>query len=162
MRARAPQGTFGSRSGFGWAKMPTVDTNDVKQAAAKAGDHPVLENAARLGYAVNGIVHLLIAWLALQVAWGGGGGSADQSGAMQTLAGNDIGRVLLWIAVVGFLGLGLWQVTEVIVGRGETSDRLKAAAKAVVYLFLAFSFFTYAARHRARPAASRASTSPPR
>ena len=60
------------------------------------------------------------------------------------LSGNDIGRVLLWIAVLGFLGLGLWQVTEVIVGRGETSDRLKAAAKAVVYLFLAFSFFTYA------------------
>jgi len=144
MPARAPQGTFGSHSGFGWAKMPTVDTNDVKQAAAKAGDHPVLENAARLGYAVNGLVHLLIAWLALQVAWGGGGGSADQSGAMQTLSGNDIGRVLLWIAVLGFLGLGLWQVTEVIVGRGETSDRLKSAAKAVVYLFLAFSFFTYA------------------
>ena len=144
MPARAPQGTFGSHSGFGWAKMPTVDTNDVKQAAAKAGDHPVLENAARLGYAVNGLVHLLIAWLALQVAWGGGGSSADQSGAMQTLSGNDIGRVLLWIAVLGFLGLGLWQVTEVIVGRGKTSDRLKAAAKAVVYLFLAFSFFTYA------------------
>jgi hypothetical protein len=121
-----------------------VDTNDVRQAASRAGDHPVLENAARLGYAVNGLVHLLIAWLALQVAWGGSGDSADQSGAMQTLAGNDIGKVLLWIAVVGFLGLGLWQVTEVIVGRGTTSDRVKAAVKAVVYLFLAFSFFTYA------------------
>ncbi len=121
-----------------------MDTNDVKQAAAKAGDHPALENAARLGYAVNGVVHLLIAWLALQVAWAGGGSSADQSGAMQTLAGTDIGRVILWIAVVGFVGLGVWQVTEVIVGRGETSDRLKAAAKAVVYLFLAFSFFSYA------------------
>lgn len=116
----------------------------MRQAAAKAGDHPALENAARLGYAVNGLVHLLIAWLALQVAWGGSSGPADQSGAMQALAGNNIGRVLLWIAVLGFLGLGLWQVTEVIVGRGETSDRLKAAAKAVVYLFLAFSFFTYA------------------
>lgn len=144
MPARAAQRPFGSRPGFGWAKMRTVDTNDVRHAASKAGDHPALENAARLGYAVNGIVHLLIAWLALQVAWGGGGGSADQSGAMQTLAGNDIGRVLLWIAVLGFLGLGLWQVTEVIVGRGETSDRLKSAAKAVVYLFLALSFFSYA------------------
>ncbi len=124
--------------------MRAVDTDDVKQAAARAGDHRALESAARLGYAVNGIVHLLIAWLALQVAWTGGGGSADQSGAMQTLAGNDIGRVILWIAVVGFVGLGLWQVTEVIVGRGETADRLKAAAKAIVYLFLAGSFFTYA------------------
>ena len=122
-----------------------MDTNDVKHAAAKAGDNPALETAARLGYAVNGIVHLLIAWLALQVAWGGGGsGSADQSGAMQTLTDSSIGRVILWVAVVGFLGLGLWQVTEAIVGRGETSDRLKAAAKAVVYLFLSFSFFSYA------------------
>ena len=124
--------------------MRAVDTDDVKQAAAQAGDHPALETAARLGYAVNGIVHLLIAWLALQVAWFAGGGSADQSGAMQTLTGNDVGRVILWIAVLGFLGLGLWQVTEAIVGRGETSDRVKAAAKAVVYLFLAFSCFSYA------------------
>ena len=146
MRARfaEAQETFGSRPGSELGQDAAVDTNDVRQAAAKAGDHPALENAARLGYAVNGLVHLLIAWLALQVAWGGSSGPADQSGAMQTLAGNDIGRVLLWIAVLGFLGLGLWQVTEVIVGRGETSDRVKAAVKAVVYLFLAFSFLTYA------------------
>ncbi|MEP6649850.1 MAG: DUF1206 domain-containing protein [Lapillicoccus sp.] len=121
-----------------------MDTNEVRHAAANAGDHPALENAARLGYAVGGILHLLIGWLALQVAWFAGGGSADQSGALQTLAGNDVGRIILWVAVVGFAGLGLWQVTEVVVGRGETSDRVKAAAKAVVYLFLAFSAFSYA------------------
>lgn len=123
-----------------------MDTNDVKQVAARASDHPILENLARLGYAFSGILHLLIGWLALQVAWlgGGSGGSADQSGALQTLAGNDVGRVLLWIAVVGFIGLGLWQVSELIVGRGKTSDRVKAGAKAVVYLFLGVSAFTYA------------------
>jgi hypothetical protein len=122
-----------------------VDTNDVKQAAARAGDHPVVENIARLGYAVSGILHLLIGWLALQVAWvGGSGGSADQSGALQTLSGNEVGKVILWIAVVGFIGLGLWNVIEVIVGRGQTSDRVKSGAKAVVYLFLGVSAFTYA------------------
>jgi hypothetical protein len=116
-----------------------VDTNDVKQAAARAGDHPVVENIARLGYAVSGILHLLIGWLALQVAWvGGSGGSADQSGALQTLSGNEVGKVILWIAVVGFIGLGLWNVIEVIVGR------VKSGAKAVVYLFLGVSAFTYA------------------
>ena len=122
-----------------------MDTNDVKQAAAKAGDHPALENAARLGYATSGVLHLLIGWLGLQVAWAGGSGStADQSGALQTLAGNAVGRVLLWLFVIGFLGLALWQLTEVIVGRGEASDRLKAAAKCVVYLFLSFAAFSYA------------------
>lgn len=121
-----------------------MDTNDVKQTAAKAGDHPALENAARLGYATSGVVHLLIGWLALQVAFGGGSGSADQSGALQKLADNGLGRVVLWLAVIGFLGLAIWQLTEVIVGRGEVSDRVKAGAKAVVYLVLAFSAFTYA------------------
>jgi hypothetical protein len=123
-----------------------VDTNDVKHVAARAGDQPVLENLARLGYAVSGILHLLIGWLAFQVAWfeGSSGGSADQSGALQTLAGNDVGKVILWIAVIGFLGLGLWQLTQLIVGRGKTSDRVKAGAKAAVYLFLAVSAFTYA------------------
>ena len=122
-----------------------VDTNDVKQAAARAGDHPAVENIARLGYAVSGILHLLIGWLALQVAWvGGSGGSADQSGALQTLSGNEVGKVILWIAVVGFIGLGLWNVIELILGRGQTSDRVKSGAKAVVYLFLGVSAFTYA------------------
>jgi hypothetical protein len=123
-----------------------VDTNDVKQVAARAGDHPALENLARVGYVGSGVLHLLIGWLAFQVAWfeGSSGGSADQSGALQTLSGNSVGKVLLWIAVIGFIALGLWQVTELIVGRGKTSDRVKAGAKAVVYLFLGVSAFTYA------------------
>jgi NADH:ubiquinone oxidoreductase subunit 5 (subunit L)/multisubunit Na+/H+ antiporter MnhA subunit len=122
-----------------------VDTNDVKQTAAKAGDNPVLENAARLGYATSGVLHLLIGWLGLQVAWAGSSGSsADQSGALQALAGNAVGRVMLWLAVVGFLGLTLWQLVEVIVGRAQASDRAKAAAKFVVYLFLAVAAFSYA------------------
>ena len=120
-----------------------MDTRDLQQAASRAGDHPALENAARLGYATSGVMHLLIGWLALQVAWGGGGGSADQSGALQQLAGNDAGRILLWVALVGFAGLAVWQLTE-LAGRGRAADRVKAAAKAVVYLFLAVSCFTYA------------------
>lgn len=121
-----------------------MDTKDVKARAAQAGDHPALENAARLGYGVNGVLHLLIGWLGIQLAWFGGGGSADQSGALQQLASTTIGRGILWLAVVGFLGLGVWQLTEVVVGRGETSDRLKAGAKCLVYLFLAFSCWNWA------------------
>jgi len=121
-----------------------MDTDDVRSAARQAGDHPALETAARLGYAVNGVLHLLIAWLGFQLALGAGSGSADQSGALQTLSGTGVGRASLWIGVLGFLGLGLWQVTEVFVSRDETSDRVKAAAKAVLYLFLSFSCLTWA------------------
>jgi Domain of Unknown Function (DUF1206) len=121
-----------------------METSDLRSAAARAGDSPALENAARLGYAVSGVLHLLIGWLGIQLAWLGGGQSADQSGALQQLASTPTGRIILWLAVVGFLGLGVWQLTEAIVGRGQGSDRAKAAAKAGVYLFLAFSSFSWA------------------
>lgn len=123
--------------------MLLMDKTDVTQAARRAGDHPALENAARLGYAVSGLLHLLIAWLGLQLALGDHSGSADQSGALQTLAGTAVGRVALWVAVVGFLGLGVWQLVE-LVARGEVSDRIKSAAKAVLYLALSATSLTWA------------------
>ena len=49
--------------------------------------------------------------------------------------------VLLWICVVGFLLLAVWQLFEAALGHGETSDRLKALAKGVAYLFFAWSTF---------------------
>ncbi len=123
-----------------------MDTNDLHAAARRAGNHPALENAARAGYAANGLLHLLIAWLAVQLAWAQGGAneSADQTGALQTLAATGVGRLLLWVAVGGYLGLGLWQVSEMLLRRSDVSERLKAGGKAVVYLFLAFSSFTWA------------------
>ncbi len=119
-----------------------MDSSDVTSAARRAGDHPVIEAGARLGYAVNGLMHLLIAWLGVQLALGSGGGSADQSGALATLAGNGLGKVLLIVAVAGFALLALWQVAEAL-GRGDAGDRIKAGSKAVLYAALAFSALSF-------------------
>ena len=121
-----------------------MSPDTIKGAAREAGDHPALEMAARIGYAVSGLLHLLIGWIALQVAWGSSGKSADQSGALASLAGNGVGRFGLWVAVIGFLGLAIWQVVEAVGGSfGEGMDawagRGKAVAKAVVYLVLGWT-----------------------
>jgi len=128
----------------GVRKDAVVNTNDVRAAARQAGDNPALVAAARVGFAVNGVLHLVIAWLGLQLAWGGGGGSADQSGALQTLASTGGGRLLLWVAVVGFLALAVWQATEAVVGEPKLQDRAKAVATGVLYLFLSFSSLNWA------------------
>jgi hypothetical protein len=121
-----------------------MSRHDVERAASRARDNPALEGTARVGFVVSGLLHLLIAWIALQVAFGGSGGKqADQSGALATLAGNGLGRALLWLAVAGFLGLALWQLAEAVVGPGA-ADRLKAGGKLVVYLALAWSAFSFA------------------
>jgi hypothetical protein len=110
----------------------------IRSAASQAGNNPLVERGARLGYAASGLLHLLIAWVVLQLAWTGTGQSADQSGAFQTLAGSGLGRALLWVTVVGFAALGLWQITEAV-ARRDTGDRVKAAGKAVVDLVLAWT-----------------------
>lgn len=121
-----------------------MDPSDVTAASRRAGDHPALETAARVGYAVNGVLHIVIGTIALQLALGSHGKSADQSGALGSMADNGFGLVTLWVAVVAWLGLAIWQVTEAITGSRETSDRVKAVAKAVVYLVLSWTAFKFA------------------
>ena len=126
-----------------------MDHQDLKQAASKAADHPALEAAARVGYAVSGLLHLLIGWITLQVAFGGGGKNADQSGALASLAGNGAGKAALWVGVVGFAGLAIWQVADALIGHpGDDKEawggRAKAVGKAAIYLALAWSAFNFA------------------
>jgi hypothetical protein len=118
-------------------------------AADEAGNSDALENLARIGLIAYGVVHLLVAWLALQLAWfGGGGESADQSGAMSTLAESPVGKPLLWLIAVGLIALAAWQAAEVLRWRSGWSasgkTRLKALrksgnalVKAAIYIALA-------------------------
>lgn len=116
----------------------------LEQTAARAGSSDSLRTVARVGFAVNGVVHLLLGWLALQLALGSASAPVDQEGAFATLTASGPGRALLWVCVVGFAGLALWQLTEAV-RVGETGDRVKAAAKAVVYAVLAWTAYPFAA-----------------
>lgn len=115
----------------------------TRSTARQAGHHPLVEKGARLGYAANGLINVLIGWIALQLAvtGGAGGQEASPSGALQTLAGQPFGKALLWVVLVGFALLALWQAISAFLGT-ETKDRVKAAAKAVTYLVLAVLTWT--------------------
>ena len=132
-----------------------MNTSGTAATAGRAGDSDALEGLARVGLIAYGVVHLLVAWLALQLAWGGGGGSADQSGAMATLAEQPFGKALLWVLAVGLVALALWQLAEVLrhraglQGSGDARKKAagkvaKAVAKTLVYAFLAYTAFRFA------------------
>src|SRR3954453_6766493 len=123
--------------------------------AGRAGDSDALENLARVGLISYGVVHLLVAWLALQLAWGGGGQSADQSGALATVAGEPFGKPLLWVIALGLIALAVWQAAEALRWRGALSADgkqkkkavrkiVKSIAKAVVYAALAVTAIKFA------------------
>jgi hypothetical protein len=119
-------------------------SRSIDTAARSAVDHPALEWLARAGFVMNGIVHLLIGWIAIRIALGSGGGEASNSGALAQIASAPGGQFLLWAGAVAFIALGLWQVVEVFLGPDETADRVKAAAKAVVYLALGITTARFA------------------
>jgi hypothetical protein len=131
---------------------------DVTGAADKVEGNPLLQGGARVGYAVSGVLHLLIGWIALQVAWSGSAKTADQAGALRTLSGTGAGRLTLLVAVVGFVALGLWQLAYGLAAQpaGDSPPwalRAKGVAKAVLYLALAWTCFSTA---RGQPSSSKA------
>jgi Domain of Unknown Function (DUF1206) len=153
-----------SESGFACVKKRysapqevAMSSTSVHGAVDKATDSSAFEYAARAGFAVSGVLHFLIAFIVLRIAFGSGG-NADQSGALSTLAQQPGGTLMLWTAVVGMAALALWHVAEAIVGKhpGERSraqqdsedrpawKRAKDIGVAVLYFAIAFSAAKFA------------------
>lgn len=98
-----------------------------------------------VGLAAYGVVHLLIAWVAWQLASGHTDREASQRGALQQLAGERLGRGLLWAVAAGLFALAVWQTAEAILGYRDlhgwrrVARHLSSAARAVVYVALGTS-----------------------
>lgn len=121
---------------------------EVTEAADTVNSHPVVVTLARLGHAVNGALHVIIAVIVLRIAWGSAGDEqADQSGALATMAGQPVGLALLWLFVAGCGCLGLWYLTEAVAPAPQWSsrlDRAKWVTKGVAYLAIAWLALRFA------------------
>ncbi|WP_433017402.1 DUF1206 domain-containing protein [Kribbella sp. CA-294648] len=106
--------------------------------AQQARQSPVYHASITVGLIAYGVVHLLIAWIAVQIAWGKKSEEGSHEGALHELASKPFGEVLLWIAAAGLLSLVIWKGFEVAYGF-DTKKRLKAAGRALLYLVLAIS-----------------------
>jgi Domain of Unknown Function (DUF1206) len=122
-----------------------------RAAARQAADGGPVRTLGRVGLAAYGVVHLLIAWLAVRVA-SGGAARADKAGALATIARQPAGRWLLWVIASGLAALALWQLAEGIWGhrhrrppRRRTVQRLVSAGEAALAGLLAFSAVKLAA-----------------
>ena len=123
--------------------------------ADRATDSDAFEYTARAGFVISGVLHLLVGYIIVRIAFGSGG-NADQSGALATLARQTGGALILWVAAIGLVALGLWRVAEAIVGSkpGEGSGhhqddtpawkRAKSVGLAVVNFAIALSAARFA------------------
>lgn len=118
----------------------------AKRKAKRAGDSAWLDRVARVGFAGRGLLYLTVAFLAVGISRGQGGGQADKQGAVRALADTTYGSAILTVLVVGFAGFALWQAAEAAYGRRDEGDDTKRAAKraasagkALAYALLAVS-----------------------
>jgi hypothetical protein len=122
----------------------------AERAAMQAADSGPVKALGRVGLIAYGLVHLLVAYLAVRVALGGGA-KADKTGALQTIAAQPAGRFLLWVLTIGLVALTVWQLAEAGWGhqhrhpqRRRTLQRLVSLGEAAVAGALAFSSFKVA------------------
>lgn len=94
-----------------------------------------------LGLGSYGLLHLVLAWIAVQIViWRRGDASSE--GALSQLLRQPLGEVLLWIMALGLFTLTVWQVLEATIGRDQQSRdgrlrrRLTSAGRAIIYFAL--------------------------
>lgn len=121
-------------------------------SAEQAGQQAITSTSFRVlltvGLVAYGVVHILIGWIAVQIAWSGRGAGqeASQKGALAEMAQQPFGLVLLWITVVGLFALAVWQVIEAIWGHRDRPaglkrirKRLGSVGRAISYTVIAFA-----------------------
>jgi uncharacterized integral membrane protein len=115
--------------------------------AEEAANSQTFAAVARAGYAVSGLLHILIGVIAIQLAVGRSG-EADVSGAVSELANKPAGPLLLWACFAACAALALWQLGNAIVGDRYVSDnkltkRLSALGQALVFAALAATIMSF-------------------
>lgn len=96
-------------------------------------DERTAHRIGRLGYLTYGAVQLVLAALVFQIAWGRTAAEASTSGAIQSIAGQPVGLLLVWVVAVGMLLLAVWQGVVAFTANEGRWATVSAVAAAVAY-----------------------------
>ena len=88
---------------------------------------------ARLGYAIKGVVYIIIGLLALQLAAGVGGKTTDQKGALLTISTLPFGKFLLVVMVIGLFAFAIWCFIQAIFDTEAKGKKAKGIIARIGY-----------------------------
>ena len=130
---------------------------EAADAAENVTNSKPLEMVARAGFAVSGLLHLLIGVIAIRIAMGGKG-QADVSGAVEELAKQPAGPLLLWTPLPPAWRWPSGRPADAIFDfehlptKKKLAKKLKAGLQAVVYAAFALTLAAVATGAGCRPA----------
>jgi len=128
----------------------------TEQLGRRVDNSEWIDRAVRVGMVAYGIVHLTIAWLGIQLAFGDHSGSASRNGALNQLAKQPFGEVVVWVVAIGMFLLVLWKLLEAFVdftledGASKVLKPVTNVFKAVVYGTLGVSAVHVAAGSKSK------------
>lgn len=96
---------------------------------------------ARAGIATRGVIYAIIGVLAIKLAFGSGGKTTNQQGALAEIAKQPFGKALLVLVAIGLAGYATWRLLRAAVGHGkettdDTKERIDGVASGLSYLAL--------------------------
>ena len=116
----------------------TATAREVKAGGEKVAQSGSFEWLARAGFVARGLIYGIIGILAIKLAVGAGGKTTNQQGALETVARQPFGKVLLIVVAIGLGGYALWRLLRALLGHGPedsdtTFERVAAFASGIVY-----------------------------
>jgi hypothetical protein len=120
-----------------------VSVESATAREARAGGEKVarsrgFEWLSRAGFVARGLIYGIVGILAIKLALGAGGKTTNQQGALETIARQPFGKVLLILVAIGLAGYALWRLLRALLGHGpedsdSTFERVAAFASGIVY-----------------------------
>jgi hypothetical protein len=100
------------------------------------------ETLGRVGLVGKGALYGIVGLLAIQLASGDVGTDASKAGAIEWVAGQPFGQVLLVALTICLFAMAAWRLLDAAVGDpvegDDTTDRIRFAAKGLLYLAVGF------------------------
>ncbi len=136
------------------------DHPSVPTTAGRLLDRGKLEWLARVGLVSRGVVYAVIGVLAVKVAIGAGGRTDSQRGALEDIAHQPFGQLLLVVLAIGLAAYAGWRLTGAVAGSpGDEHDvqhRVSGFGSALVYGVLCVTTIKIFAGSRTRGGSSAA------
>jgi hypothetical protein len=123
----------------------------AQHGATQAAHSVWVARLGRFGLGARGVLYVLLAYLAVRVAFGQANSSTDKQGALHTVARQPFGHVLLAAMALGFGAYAVWQLTIAVLGGSARAGsdkkgrRVIALVNGVVYGFFCATTIALAA-----------------
>lgn len=116
-----------------------------EEVGRRAERSDVIDHAVRLGMVPYGLLHLVIAWLGVELALGHRSDKVSSQGAFHQLAQSPVGKAVLSAVALGLVLMVIWQGLEAVFGHADKSGtglwfrRIRSGVTAVLYTVLVVS-----------------------